>query len=444
MQFRFPKGTAPPAPPDVPLPWDQKVIGFRTGIQARDGATLFVSPSDANRLILFGGWNSTGLDNSAGEITTNEVWKSDDDGATWQLLLAYDPTPPTSGAGARPYRVHTPANCAHGGYHYFAGGDYAVPGDEVWRTADGETWERMSAAGEFGVRTLAMMASLGGNLYLCGGQTNIGDPNSVLADVWESTDNGATWTELAAPPWAARSCGSRGLIPHNGELFLIGGFRYGGTLATDFFSDVWSFDGTTWTEVLAEGHGTWTNGGRGYQNCFSLGGRLWVFNGVCVTAGQTQNIMVSDDNGLTWSSFGDCAWGTYYSGSHADAMCIYGSNIVRTTGAAFDQEVWAVGRFAAPPTPPEVVSVAPTSGPVAGGTVVSIECDDSSKVESVRIGWFIYVNFTVIDATHVEVTMPDYTGTASPYLLGAGPAYVTLSGTGGDSGHTGANIYTFT
>ncbi|MBX3190711.1 MAG: hypothetical protein KF819_27175 [Labilithrix sp.] len=96
----------------------------------------------------------------------------------------------------------------HGAHYYVIGGDYENMHSQVWRTADGETWERIAASSAFGSRTLAMAQSYQGKIYVCGDQTNALDEATGLADVWVSDDNGATFTELAEAPWTARSGGA--------------------------------------------------------------------------------------------------------------------------------------------------------------------------------------------------------------------------------------------
>ena len=63
----------------------------------------------SGRRLIIGGFNTEGLAGWGGAYVTNEVWASDDDGASY-LLLAHDPNPPTSGAGARFPPMHSVAS----------------------------------------------------------------------------------------------------------------------------------------------------------------------------------------------------------------------------------------------------------------------------------------------------------------------------------------------
>ena len=73
---------------------------------------------------------------------------------------------------------------------------------------------------------------LAGGLAVTGGQTI-----PYFNDVWRSTDNGATWTQLTAnAPWIARAWHSIVVMPNGGAL-LIGG----GAVDGHYKTDVWRF-----------------------------------------------------------------------------------------------------------------------------------------------------------------------------------------------------------
>ncbi len=321
-----------------PLVWTQDQIGTLpdgsapTPYNIRDGAHLVKTAS--GRILLIGGWNPYlaeeepiyGPDAQIVDwdgYTTNEVWASDDGGATFQVLLAHDLTPPTSGAGARFQPFHTGGVVQLDAYTYVVGSDVFDVRSDVWRSGDnGETWERMTAAAEWGDRFLHMTAAFDGALYVMGGQTDLNDKASALQDVWRSTDGGATWTQLADAPWA-----KRGLVytpcEHDGSLFICGGGTYD-AVTRDYYNDVWRFDGATWIEVLADGHLMWEP--RQYHNMASTGSRLWVASGWHEV--NLNSIAYSDDNGVTWAAFSDGLWPP----SHADGFCSLGDRILHATG----------------------------------------------------------------------------------------------------------------
>ena len=76
--------------------------------------------------------------------------------------------------------------------------------DEVWRSADqGVTWRQMAAGARFSARDEHTSAALSGALYVIGGfekTTDPADPGTRLNDVWKSTNQGVTWTNVHANP----------------------------------------------------------------------------------------------------------------------------------------------------------------------------------------------------------------------------------------------------
>jgi hypothetical protein len=69
-----------------------------------------------------------------------------------------------------------------------------------------------------------------GSIVLMGGHGSGGWKN----DVWRSTDNGATWTQLPDAAWSARNAHSSVVTP-DGSIVLMGGFAGYST----YYNDVW-------------------------------------------------------------------------------------------------------------------------------------------------------------------------------------------------------------
>lgn len=303
----------------------------------RDGACVIYF---AGRTWLYGGWNtitatwSGGLYSGAAGYTTNESWVSDDLGNTWTSIHDHVESPPTVGEGAwwGPRHTHVMFVATIGGteYLYCIGGDYQNGGSsDVWRTTDGLTWTRMSAALGWGSRFLHMGGTLDGNLYVMGGQTDL--TGTAFRDVWRSTDGGATWTQLDDAPWLARGM-VYDLTEYRGYLWLVGGGTY--DASRTYFNDVWRFDGTTWIEVLANGHAQWE--GREYHNVRAFGGRLWLSGGY---RGANRNDVYSSSDGETWAQLA----GTPWAAEHAAGLAVTPRGLVHATGNAMDQAVYRLG-----------------------------------------------------------------------------------------------------
>lgn len=312
------------------------VVAEGTGVLEPD-LSLTLAPLDgqgffrltSGRLLLVGGAPS----GNAG-ARVNTVWSSDDDGATWAELLANE----GQGTETRFACGHSQGYVTHNGYAYVIGGDPFDPNGEVWRTAlagDGTTWTLVGSSAPTSTLRIFLYWSQGGNLYVAGGQTDMSEPSSAVSTVWRSTDDGANWTSLGDAPWDARGIISGPLPVLDGVAYLIGGGAYDLEGTSDiFFDDVWSFDGSTWTEVLATGHGQF-NGVR-YHTPIAHDGMLAFFNGSPSVGTEHARGYASNDGGVTWHYLGDqneyAPWGN----THAAAAVELPDRILITHGFQSD------------------------------------------------------------------------------------------------------------
>jgi hypothetical protein len=131
----------------------------------------------------------------------NDVWKSSD-GITWEQVTDEAPWAPRAGAVA----------VTKGGYIYLLGGedgflcDPARPDrcppyfNDVWRSADGEDWEQVTAAAGWSPRPGHQCVVMLKRFVCFGG---FGLPTNP-ADMWMSR-TGANWWQLPIAPWNATS-----------------------------------------------------------------------------------------------------------------------------------------------------------------------------------------------------------------------------------------------
>lgn len=318
--------------------WVQRLKSNAGFFPWRDGAGLVTLPG--GKVLMLGGWESSDVPEWGGMHVTNQVWISTDVGTSWTLLLAHDSDPPATGPGARFKPGHTAGTLCHRAsdgitYAYWIGGDANGPETYVYRSPDGVTWEQISTSAPTGDRSLFSVVSYGGFIYIMGGQLDLADPTTALKEVWRSTDDGVTWVQLDDAPWAKR-CAIYWPCVHMGEIYLVSGGCYA-PLAGDrvFYNDVWKFNGMQWTEVLADGNDMLP--GTLYHNVVSLNGRLWRMCGAAVT-GNIDLLNVSDDNGVTWSLWGESEWGP----SHADGVTIVANRILRASGNVQDTDTYEI------------------------------------------------------------------------------------------------------
>lgn len=214
-------------------------------------------------------WVIAGTDNTP--VQLNDVWSSPD-GVTWTMTALAAAFPPRRDGGAGVF------NDGSGNRMWVWGGrDDGIPVEynDVWSSADGTTWDPIAQNNPFTARNsfgYAVHNPGGGDrLWVVGGRS----ANTVLNDVWSSS-NGADWTqETANAPFPARyyqRCAS-----YNGRLWMVGGANAGtGTL----FRDVWSStDGVNWNQETAAAP---FSARFGHSLCVfddGTGARLWVVGG---------------------------------------------------------------------------------------------------------------------------------------------------------------------
>ena len=240
-----------------------------------------------------------------------DVWQSDDGGSAWTLVA--------DTGQAWPARAYFQAATLDGSIYVMGGQNFAFPSstffNDVWRSADGATWEQVTAAAPWQGRAGLMAASFEGALYVFGGSRNddsavvgpTGPTREYFNDVWRSTD-GATWEQLTpSAPWSPRA--GSAVVVKDGELFLLGGET--GFICSPqpdceppYYNDVWkTTDGITWEEVTAAA--SWSS--RPGHQCELLAADIVCFGGF----GQPTNPvdMWASEDGATWRELDQSPWG---------------------------------------------------------------------------------------------------------------------------------------
>ncbi len=211
-------------------PWTQ--VNASAGWEAREGHSTVVMPDGS--ILLMGGLDLWGN-------YMNDTWRSTNNGATWTQMNA--------SAGWSGRFAHSSVAMPDGSIVLMGGydGSSNVTND-VWRSTDtGATWTEVNASAGWSARfghTSVPMPN--GSIVLMGGADN---NYNYQNDVWRSTDNGATWTQVNASAGWARFTHSSVITP-DGSIVLMGGTGSGPCV-----NDTWrSTDyGNTWTQVNASG-----------------------------------------------------------------------------------------------------------------------------------------------------------------------------------------------
>ncbi|KKB09416.1 hypothetical protein VE26_05635 [Devosia chinhatensis] len=100
---------------------------------------------------------------------------------------------------------------------------------------------------------------------------------------------------MANAPWTPRH--SAGWLVHDNKIWVIGGDANSGV----YQRDVWSFDGTTWAEVVSEAEPLTV--GRVLHQVFSHAGKMWIVGGQTL-----DEFAVSDPAGRADGPYYDDVW----------------------------------------------------------------------------------------------------------------------------------------
>ena len=265
----------------------------------------------------------------------NDVWRSKDNGVTWSLVNA---------SAAWTQRVYSSVAALPDGSLVLTGGsNFVFPTtfdvNDVWRSTDnGSTWTRVNAsAGWIARERHKTLALPNGNLVLMGGY-NL--PLGYRNDTWRSTNNGVTWSLMnASSGWTSRSDFAAVVMPDS-SIVLLGGYD---SSAISQRNDVWrsTDEGATWTQMNASAG--WSP--RGVLGAVVLpDNTIIVMGGEVTTPSWLQDVWMSKDYGTTWTLL-NAAPGWFGRDVYACAATPNGTVVLmggaQGTGTGFN-DVWSL------------------------------------------------------------------------------------------------------
>ena len=247
--------------------------------------------------------SATGSTPSKPQISSNEVWRSPDGGLTWDQV---------AGSTRFTDRGNHESVVLNGALYVIAGaaGNSGTTGrNDVWRSTDrGVSWSRVTPTGAsvpFPMDYSFASTVLGTTMYVLGGIQF--SPFTRYDEVWQSTDQGVTWTQAnasaaASDKFSPRSAAAAVVLGSAGaaHLYVIGGTTTSGA-GTGGLDDVWeSSDGVSWTQVNASAAASDTFPARKEHSAVAIGDTVYVIAG---DQGGTarRDVWTSGDKGVTWT-----------------------------------------------------------------------------------------------------------------------------------------------
>jgi len=215
-----------------------------------------------NKAWVMGGWFNGRL---PGHSASNEVWSSSD-GIDWKQVTSAAGWSPRLAAGLV---EHQGRLWMLGGTENYYFGDAASVKNDVWSSADGQTWTQATAKAAWSPRAYHQAVTLNDKMYVLGGGNYV-PTYEARNDVWSSTD-GVSWIcETECAPWAPRLWFSAAV--YRGRMWVIGGW----SKEKDNFGDVWhSANGRDWQRL--ETKTCWK--ARHEHSVLVFQDKLWVIGG---------------------------------------------------------------------------------------------------------------------------------------------------------------------
>lgn len=238
-----------------------------------------------NQLWILGGW----FDSFA--APPRDVWKSAD-GKSWERA-----------ADAAPWKhSDLPMTVVFNDRMWLMGGWFngRLPGhgasNEVWSSADGVRWEQTTSKAGWSPRLAAGAVVFKGRMWILGGTENyyFGDKKSLKSDVWASAD-GKEWQRVTAEaPWSPRAY--HAAVVHDGKIWVMGGGNY--VPEYEALNDVWcSADGVKWERVTE--HAPWHP--RLWFSSVVYRDRMWVIGGWSNNPSKNWNDVWYSRDGAHWN-----------------------------------------------------------------------------------------------------------------------------------------------
>ena len=218
---------------------------------------------------------------------SNDVWRSSDNGVSWTQVA--------TGNRFSTRRNHSGVVDNEGNL-YVIGGEVADDSyyNDVWRSSDnGVSWTQVATGNKFSTRRHHIsLKDNEGNLYVIGGE----DIGYFFNDVWRSSDNGVSWTQVATGNRFSTRTNHSGVVDNEGNLYVIGGEVANGS----YSNDVWrsSDNGVSWIQV-ATGNRFSTR--RHHISLKDNDGNLYVIGGEVADGSYSNDVWRSSDNGVSWT-----------------------------------------------------------------------------------------------------------------------------------------------
>jgi hypothetical protein len=383
--------------------WTQqaKLTGSGESGEGQFGYSVALS-GDGNTALIGGNIDNTGV---------GAAWVFTRSGSTWTQQGEKLTGSGETGKGALGYSVALSGDgntALVGGYNDNAAG-------AAWVfTRSGSTWtqqgEKLTGSGEIGEGNFGWSVALSedGNTALIGGPRD----NNFVGAAWVFTRSGSTWTQQGSKlagggATGAPTFGSSVALSADGNTALIGGSSDNNVGAAWVFTR----SGSTWTQQgskLTAKAGEETPGGRFGSSVALSGDGSTALIGGYLDNSNIGAAWVFTRSGSTWTQQGSKltakAGEETPGGQFGYSVALSGDGNTALVGGNIDNaKVGAAWVFV---NPPAITKISPKTGPVAGGTTVTITGTNLTGATAVTFGSTAATSFKVNSATSITAVSP--------------------------------------
>ena len=236
--------------------WTQ--VAVPSAPPVREAATMATL---GNQVVLFGGYGAPGVGNLRSDTWTFGA-------SNWTEV--YVSSSPPARQGATMATLGDGVVLFGGVGSQFASDAGSQLLNDTW-TFDGTNWTEVPVSNPPPARWQAAMATLGNEVVLFGGMSDV-----ALSDTW--TFDGTSWTEVSVSHSpAARYAAAMATLGN--EVVLFGGNEvlvFGGLSDSVAQNDTWKFNGTSWTQVSVSS----SPSARSEAAMATLGSEVVLFGGI--------------------------------------------------------------------------------------------------------------------------------------------------------------------
>ena len=269
--------------------WTEVALTSGTKFSARDGhSSVAIGSGPHEGIYVIGGFDGTSR--------LDDVWKSSDGGETWTEVALTSGTKFSARDGHSSVAI---GSGPHKGIYVIGGFDGTGDLNNVWKSSNGGATWQVATGSKFSERSTHSSVVVGSNIYVIGGRNDTGH-SGIQASIWESSNGGGAWRFVNSVDDIAVSAHSSVAI--GTDIYVIGGIRKI-RRSSVYSNEVQKSKnrGATWNKVNTGTTGANTLfPARDFHSSVAVGSDIYVIGGAEDATNNFNDVWKSTDGGVTW------------------------------------------------------------------------------------------------------------------------------------------------